>query len=72
MTPMQAIRAKCIDCCCGQVYEVKLCTAKDCPLFAFRMGKNPNYKREYTDDERKALASRLPQISGQNSTKTED
>lgn len=35
----KAIRAKCIDCCCGQKNEVRLCPAKDCPLWPYRLGK---------------------------------
>lgn len=42
MTPLQAIRAKCLDCCCGQAKEVRLCVCPDCSLFPFRFGKNPN------------------------------
>ena len=42
MTPLKAIRAKCLDCCCGQAHEVKLCPCSDCPLYQFRFGKNPN------------------------------
>ncbi len=42
MTPLKAIRAKCLDCCCEQPSEVRLCPCKDCPLYPFRFGKNPN------------------------------
>lgn len=41
LTPMKAIRAKCLDCCCGQSKEVRLCTAEKCPLYPYRMGKRP-------------------------------
>lgn len=41
MTPLKAIRAKCLDCCCGQANEVRLCACTDCTLFPYRMGKNP-------------------------------
>ncbi len=41
MTPMKAIRAKCLDCCCGQANEVKLCPCVDCTLYPYRFGKNP-------------------------------
>lgn len=41
-TPLKAIRKKCLDCCAGQSKEVRLCTATECPLYAFRMGNNPN------------------------------
>lgn len=42
MTPIKAIRAKCLDCMCGSVTEVRLCPCTDCSLYPFRMGKNPN------------------------------
>jgi hypothetical protein len=59
MTPMKAIRAKCLD-CNGNAYEVKLCPCTDCPLWPFRLGKNPNIKpRNLTDEQRKAAAERL-------------
>ena len=41
LTPMAAIRAKCMDCCCFQQTEVRECPATDCPLHPYRMGKNP-------------------------------
>ena len=59
MTPIKAIRAKCLDCCCGSQTEVKLCTCPDCGLYPFRMGHNPNIKREYTEEQRRAAAERL-------------
>ena len=43
-TPMKAIRAKCLDCCCGSSNEVKLCTVKRCPLYKYRFGKRPSEK----------------------------
>lgn len=55
VTPLKAIRAKCLDCCCGQSYEVKNCTAEDCPLYLFRFGKNPNIKYEMTEARAAAL-----------------
>lgn len=42
MTPMKAIRAKCLDCCCGSSNEVRLCSIEKCPLYPYRFGKNPN------------------------------
>lgn len=57
-TPLNAIRAHCIDCCCGQANEVKLCPAVDCPLHEFRFGKS-NHKRTLTDEQRQAAAERL-------------
>lgn len=59
MTPIKAIKAKCLDCCCGQREEVRECPAKTCPLWQFRLGKNPNRARNMTDEQRKAAAERL-------------
>lgn len=42
LTPVKAIRAKCIDCCGGSSFEVKECPIKDCSLYHYRLGKNPN------------------------------
>lgn len=36
---LKAIAAKCMDCCCGEKSEVKLCTAVKCPIYEFRLGK---------------------------------
>lgn len=40
-TPLKAIRKKCLDCCCNQYKEVKLCHLKDCSLWPYRFGKRP-------------------------------
>lgn len=39
LTRSKAIRQKCLDCCCGQANEVRMCPATNCPLWNFRMGK---------------------------------
>ena len=35
----KAIRLKCIDCCCGNMAEVRRCPVASCPLWRYRMGK---------------------------------
>ena len=56
----KAIKAKCLDCCCGQYKEVKHCPATTCPLYPFRLGKDPFRKaRTYTDEQREAARKRL-------------
>jgi len=42
LTPVKSIRKYCLECCNLQPKEVKNCPALDCPLFNFRLGKNPN------------------------------
>lgn len=41
LTPIKAIRAKCLDCSNGQFKEVRLCPVKNCPLYAYRNGHRP-------------------------------
>ena len=72
ISPLKAIRLKCLDCCCGSSNEVKLCTAERCPLYVFREGKNPySQKRKYTEEQKKAMAARLrklnPTVTGEKS-----
>lgn len=55
-SPLKAIRAKCLDCTCGQVNEVKECPITDCPLYVFRSGRNPYHKLNLTEEQRKKLA----------------
>lgn len=41
LTPVKAIRAKCLDCSCNQTKEVKECPVKNCSLYPYRLGKRP-------------------------------
>jgi hypothetical protein len=43
--PLTAIRAKCVDCCCGSLKEVAECGIYKCALHPFRMGTNPMHKK---------------------------
>lgn len=58
VSPLRALRLKCLDCCNGSAQEVRLCTAVDCPSWPFRMGKNP-WRRKLGHEERAALRARL-------------
>lgn len=49
-TPMKVIRLKCLDCCGGQVAEVRRCTAEKCPLFCYRMGHRPKQGKDTTPE----------------------
>lgn len=44
LTPIKAIRNKCLECSNRQPSEVKNCTIIDCSLFIYRLGKNPSRK----------------------------
>lgn len=58
-SPLKAIRAKCLDCTCGQASEVKNCHIEQCPLHPFRLGKNPYRTRTMTDEQKQAAAERM-------------
>jgi len=59
LTPLKAIRAKCMDCSCGQFAEIKHCTVKKCPLYEYRMGHRPPKEESPIDDSviEKSLAT---------------
>lgn len=50
LTPIKAIRQKCLECSCGQVSEVRLCPIKNCPLYPYRLGKRPKEDTSIIED----------------------
>ena len=46
-TAMQAIRKKCLDCMCGNQYEVRMCPCKECPLYEYRYGHRPGWDKRF-------------------------
>lgn len=62
ISPLKAIRLKCLGCCCGSSNEVKLCTLDRCPLYPFRDGHNPFIeKQEWTEERKAAQRARFAQ-----------
>lgn len=53
MTPKKAIHAKCMECCCNQPNEIKLCPVTDCPLYPHRFVSNSS---SLTTEEKERLA----------------
>lgn len=49
LTPMKAIRAKCLDCCAGSAKEIRVCPINKCPLFFYRFGKRPQDDKNTVD-----------------------
>jgi hypothetical protein len=41
ISPLKALRARCIDCKGGELSEVRRCAHLDCPAWPYRMGTNP-------------------------------
>jgi hypothetical protein len=63
MTPIKAIRLKCLDCSGGAISEVEKCVIPDCVLYPFRMGKNPNRQKIILSPERKKeLSDRMKKM----------
>ena len=56
---LRAIRLKCYDCSCYQSNEVRECLVTTCPLYPFRLGKNPFLRKELTEDEKREIKERL-------------
>ncbi len=44
ITPLKAIRARCIDCCGGSLKDVRECDHENCATYPYRMGTNPARK----------------------------
>jgi hypothetical protein len=60
--PLNAIREKCLDCCCANAAEVRKCVAVDCALWPFRLGSNPFRKRrELSPQQKRERVRRLAQ-----------
>jgi len=41
LSPLRAVRHKCLDCCCESSQEVEACPVRDCPLWIYRFGSYP-------------------------------
>ena len=50
LTPLKAIRAKCMD-CCGQAKEIRFCNLKNCPLYPYRMGRRPKVDKDIDEGD---------------------
>jgi hypothetical protein len=75
MSPIQAIRAKCLDCSVDQPGEVRLCEAVKCPLWPFRAGQHPYtsaklknrvQEADFTQEEGSAEAATSPSRGSQH------
>ena len=56
---LKAIRQKCVeDCCAGYVSEANNCLSPSCPLYPFRMGKNP-YRKPISEESKQRILNGL-------------
>ena len=61
----KAIRLKCLDCCCGSAYEVRLCPVRKCPLWRFRLGAECRDESAENTEDSQETCSDESQPSGQ-------
>lgn len=47
LTPIRAIRTKCLDCCCGKRTEVTNCPIVRCSLHPYRHGIRPETRARH-------------------------
>lgn len=63
LEPLDAIRAKCLDCCCYDMKEVKLCDITTCALHRFIESNWQKEKKQrksgWTEERRKAMSERM-------------
>ena len=61
-TPIKSIRKKCLDCCCGQLKEVRNRTVINCALYPYRFGHRPD---KATVDTIKEFYDEKPEPTGE-------
>ena len=60
---LRAIKLKCLDCSTYNINEIKECPVNKCPLYPFRLGKNPfRKKKELSEEERNKLSERMKNL----------
>lgn len=69
VSPLKAIRIKCLDCCARSPREVNLCQDNDCSLYPFRLGKNPFTKRRGNISNLKFFHKEKPILSTEETQK---
>jgi hypothetical protein len=60
LTPVKAIRAKCLDCTGDQPKEVRECPVYACPCWPYRMGRRPTKKTYAEKSPRYEVPPHLP------------
>jgi hypothetical protein len=59
LTPLKAIRWKCLECHNFNPLSVRVCNLKTCALFKYRFGRNPAVKNKLNADQKKRASERL-------------
>ena len=59
LTPIKAIRMKCLECCNWSRAEVKACGIPDCAIWPYRLGRRP------TDADIETVKNTIDPLAGQ-------
>ena len=51
LTPLRVIKKHCLECSGYEKKEVRECIIKDCVLYLYRQGKNPNRKKVWSNQQ---------------------
>ena len=58
LTPLQAIRKKCLDCTGDSLEEIRNCPIEECPLYIYRSGQLEQDKEKTKERMAKIRANR--------------
>ena len=63
LTPVKAIKKHCLECSGNSKKELRECVINNCPLYPYRMGKNPNRKGIKNNGSSNVLQQKNEQMS---------
>jgi hypothetical protein len=69
MSPLSALRMRCLDCCAGSADEVRKCMSVTCPAWPYRMGVSP-WRAPLSEAEkvrRRQILARVGKMAGNSS-----
>lgn len=72
ITPMKAIRLKCLECSCGSNTEVRERPIKKCPLYPYRSGHRPKTDILSTEDTETPNTAPIYGVNGAEDEITEE
>jgi hypothetical protein len=71
MSPIEALRAHCLDCCAGSAQEVAKCLQLRCPSWPFRMGKS-RWRKPPSNEQQEAMRERGRRLAEANKSLPSD
>ena len=72
LTPLRAIRKKCLWCCLGSPNEIRICRVTRCSLYRYRPGRKPKAKTDDKMTTLRAIREKCLDCSAGSSSRTKD